>query len=348
MTRLQIDLPIAALGDGGDAVRAAEEGGIDGVWTTEVGHDPYLPLAPAALATSRIALGTAIAVAFPRSPLVHAQTAWDLQRASGGRFLLGLGAQVRAHNEKRYGVSGDHPVGRMTDMVHAIRAIWTSWQEGGKLAYEGPFYRHTLMTPFFTPAPLEIERPYPPIYLAAVSESMIRAAARVADGIHIHPLHTASYLASFVDPLIAQEASARTAQGPVAKIASVMIAMGGTDEDIHGQREFFRGQIAFYASTPAYRHVLDADGYGDLCDELHRMSRTGQWAEMASRVPDDLLDAVTVSGRWEELPSLLWTRYGGVLDRLAPYGVPDVAKWCEVARAVSALASGDPAVPADG
>ncbi len=336
---LLLDLPVGPLGADMAPVAEADRGSIAGIWSTEVGHDPYLALVPAAGETHRLVLGTAIAVTFPRSPMVHAQSAWDLQRASRGRFILGLGAQVRAHNERRYSVPGDHPVERMEDAIRAIRAIWTCWQEGGKLAHEGPYYHHTLMTPFFNPGPLDLHHPYPKIYLAAVSERMLDLAAREAEGIHLHPLHTRGYLADIVEKRCAEGRSERTVQGNIELSASVMIAAGETEAEILSLREQFRGQIAFYASTPAYRHVVEHAGYGAICDDLHRMSVRGEWEKMPALVPDPLLDEVVTSGTWEEIAGRLHDRYHGLVDRITPYIATDVEKWNGVAQELHSLAS---------
>ncbi len=334
---LLLDLPVGPLGADMDAVTAADRGDIAGIWSTEVGHDPFLALVPVAQQTERLVLGTAIAVTFPRSPMVHAQTAWDLHRVSRGRFILGLGAQVRAHNERRYSVAGDHPVERMQDAIRAIRAIWSCWQEGGKLSYEGQYYHHTLMTPFFNPGPLDLPNPFPKIYLAAVSERMLDLAAREVEGIHLHPLHTRGYLADIVHARCAEGRAERTVAGDIELSASVMIAAGSTDEEIASLREQFRGQIAFYASTPAYRNVVEHAGYGAICDDLHRMSVRGEWDTMPSLIPDALLDDVVIAGRWKDIPALLNDRYHGLVDRVTPYIAADVPGWLAVARELGSM-----------
>ncbi|MGC8460822.1 MAG: TIGR03617 family F420-dependent LLM class oxidoreductase [Candidatus Dormibacteria bacterium] len=334
---LLLDLPVGPVGTDLTQIVETDGGNIAGIWSTEVGHDPYLALVPVAERTNRLVMGTAITVTFPRSPMVHAQSAWDLQRVSKGRFILGLGAQVRAHNERRYSVAGDHPVERMQDAIRAIRAIWTCWQEGGALSYEGPYYHHTLMTPFFNPGSLDLPSPYPKIYLAAVSERMLDLAAREVEGIHLHPLHTKEYLSDIVQVRCDDGRSERMVQGDIELSASVMIAAGESDEEISLLREQFRGQIAFYASTPAYRHVVEHAGFGDVCDDLHRMSVRGEWEKMPALIPDALLDEVVISGRWDEIPRLLHARYQGLVDRITPYIATDIPRWNSVAGGLADL-----------
>ncbi len=320
----------ASTADPGSAAEEAENEGFDGLWTAETGHDPYLPLLPAALSTRRISLGTAIAVAFPRSPMVHAQTAWDLQRSSGGRFLLGLGPQVRAHNERRYGVPGDHPAARMREMLRAIRAIWRSFQDGVPLAHRGEFYTLTLLTPFFNPGPLDVKPP--PIYLAAVAGPMLRVAGAEADGVVVHPLHTERYIDEILVPTVADAArGAGRDASAIALTVPVMIAAGDSDQEVQEGRERMRLQIAFYASTPSYRVVLESEGKGEVTDRLHRLSLQGDWGSMAEVVDDGLLDAVCTAARWDDLPAALARRYEGRATRVMPYGPLPIERWADVA-----------------
>ena len=335
---LIFDLPLGLdAPDPGAIAAAAEAGGAGGVWSTEAGHDPYLPLALAAAQTSRVMLGTAIAVAFPRSPLVHAQVAWDLHRMAPGRFVLGLGAQVKAHNQRRYSAPFDHPVGRMRDMVGAIRAIWDCWQNGTPLNYEGEFYQHTLMTPFFNPGPVHHGDP-PPIYVSAVSEPMLKLAGAVADGVHVHPLHTAHSLDVLTLPVTRAAAtqSGRDADA-IRFVIPVMLATGRTPDDVRDAREPMRAQIAFYASTPAYRAVLEAENRGDVADQLHALSRQGRWTDMPQLIDDEFFDAVCVSATWDTLAEALLARYRGRADRIMPYTTPDPdAPWTEITTAIHA------------
>ena len=337
---LAFDLPLGfTSSDPGGLAAASERDGFDGVWSAEAGHDPYLPLGAVASATERVLFGTAIAVAFPRSPMVHAQVAWDLHRMAPGRFVLGLGAQVRAHNERRYSVPGDRPVARMRDLVRAIRAIWSCWQDGGKLDYHGEFYELTLMTPFFNPGPVDHPTP-PPIYVAAVTEAMLRVAGAEAEGVHVHPLQTARFLDEVVIPT-AREAAGKAGRDPAAVQFAVpaMIATGRTAADVEAMKPPIRAQIAFYASTPSYREVLVREGKEDVAEKLHALSRRGGWGEMPELVDDDLFDAVCVSATWDDLPEALAKRYAGRATRLMPYALPeDGTPWAEIARAVRSAA----------
>jgi probable F420-dependent oxidoreductase len=330
------DLPLGfSTADPAGFAAAAEADGLDGVWSQEAGHDPYLPLLAAALATRRITLGTGIAVAFPRSPMVHAQVAWDLQRYSGGRFVLGLGAQVRAHNERRYSVAGDRPAARMRDLIRAVRAIWASFQSGTRLEYRGEFYTHTLLPPFFNPGPLEVAPPR--VHLAAVTEAMLRVAGAEADGVHVHPLHTERHLDQVVAPTV-RAAAAAAGRDPAAVELTLpaMIATGRTDAEVRASRETIRAQIAFYASTPSYRRVLELEGRAETADRLHQLSVRGAWAEMPVLVDDQLLDAVCTCAPWDGLSAALVRRYRGRADRLMPYAPTAGVPWPEIAREVRA------------
>jgi probable F420-dependent oxidoreductase len=339
---LNFDLPLGldrVRQDPGGFAAAAEADGIDGVWSAEAGHDPFLPLVQVAAATRRLHFGTAIAVAFARSPMVHAQVAWDLHRLAPGRFILGLGAQVRAHNERRYGVPGDRPAARMRDLIRAIRAIWTCFQEGGRLRYHGEFFDLSLMTPFFNPGPVEADGP-PKIYLAAVTEIMLRVAGAEADGVHVHPLHSERHLDSVVLPTARKAAIDAGRSGDAMEFAvPAMIATGRSEFDLAESMAAMRAQVAFYASTPAYRGVLEIEDRGDLADRLHALSRRGAWGEMADLVDDELLRRICTVATWDDLPAALVRRYAGRATRLMPYAVGDDATpWPEIARAVKSAA----------
>jgi probable F420-dependent oxidoreductase len=303
---------------GGEAA-AYERLGADGLWSYETAHDPFLPLFAAALTTERVCLGTGIAVAFARSPFAVAQTAWDLQRASGGRLLLGLGTQVRAHVERRFSAAFEHPAARIVDYIRCIRAIWETFQNGTRPAYEGRFYRFTLISDFFNPGP--IEHPAIPISLAGVGEPMARAAGEVADGFHVHPLHSPGYLRDVVRPAIAEGARA-AGRDPAALdlIASVFIVTGETERGRAEAESYTRQQIAFYASTPTYRPFLAYHGCEALGKELSGLAREGRFADMAAHVPDALLDAVAVSAAPADLGAAILARYAGdLVQRVYPY-----------------------------
>lgn len=298
--------------------RAAEETGFDGIWFGETKHDALLLSALAAEHTDRVSVGTAIALAFSRSPTALAYTAWDVQALSRGRFILGLGSQVKGHMERRFGVEWVPPRPKMREVVQALRAVWATWQEGTPLDFRGDHFSLNLMTPFFNPGSL----PHPeiPIYLAAVNPGMASLAGEVADGVHGHPLHTASYLREVLRPAVARGAE-RAGRDPdeVTLAAPVFVVTGSDAEELDGSREIVRRQLAFYASTRTYRPVLEHHGWGALCDELHKLSVAGRWAEMGNRVPDEVLAAFAVEGKHDELPDLLVAKYRGLLDRLALY-----------------------------
>jgi probable F420-dependent oxidoreductase len=303
---------------GGEA--AAYEGlGVDGLWSYETAHDPFLPLLAAALATERVSLGTAIAVAFARTPFALAQTAWDLQRLSGGRLLLGLGTQVRAHVERRFSAEFAHPAARIVDYIRCLRAIWDTFQNGARSAYQGRFYRFTLISDFFNPGP--IEHPDIPVSLAGVGEPMARAAGEVADGFHVHPLHSPGYLRDVVRPAIA--AGARAAgrdPAAVELIAPVFIVTGETADERGAAERHACQQIAFYASTPSYRPFLTYHGFEALGQELSGLARESRFADMPARVPDALLEAVAVSAAPAEVGAAICTRYAGdLVQRVYPY-----------------------------
>jgi probable F420-dependent oxidoreductase len=303
---------------GGEAA-AYERLGIDGLWSYETAHDPFLPLLAAAGSTSRVALGTGIAVAFARSPFAMAQTAWDLQRVSGGRLLLGLGTQVRAHVERRFSAAFEHPAARIVDYIRCLRAIWDTFQNGAKPGYEGRFYRFTLISDFFNPGP--IAHPDIPISLAGVGARMARAAGEVADGFHIHPLHSPGYLRDVVRPALAE--GARAAGRDPAKmdlITSVLIVTGESEVERGAAERYARQQIAFYASTPSYRPFLAYHGCEALGRELSGLARSGRFADMAEQVPDALLDVVAVSAAPARLGQAIRARYSGdLVQRVYPY-----------------------------
>jgi probable F420-dependent oxidoreductase len=303
---------------GGEAA-AYERLGVDGLWSSETAHDPFLPLLVAALTTERVSLGTGIAVAFGRTPFAMAQTAWDLQRVSGGRLLLGLGTQVRAHVERRFSAEFEHPAARIVDYIRCLRAIWDTFQNGVSPAYKGRFYRFTLISDFFNPGP--IEHPDIPISLAGVGERMARAAGEVADGFHVHPLHSPGYLRDVVRPAVVEGARA-TGRDPAAVdlITPVFIVTGETEGERAMAESYARQQIAFYASTPTYRPFLAYHGFEALGKELSVLAREGRFADMPARVPDALLDAVAVSAGPAGLGEAIRARYAGdLVQRLYPY-----------------------------
>jgi probable F420-dependent oxidoreductase len=293
--------------------QAAEAIGFDAVWSSETQHDPFLPLALVAEHTQRLRFGTAVAIGFARSPTVVAHTAWDLAGAFGGRLLLGLGTQVRAHIERRFGMTWpESPAGQLREYIAALRAVWNTWQTGERLNLRGDRYKLTLMTPFFSPGP--IERPAIPIYIAGVNRALCRLAGEAADGFHVHPYHSVRYLRQVVLPAI--EDGRRLAGRPEGAVDVAVSAFAATDE---AEIAFARSQIAFYASTPSYRGVMDVHGWGAAADELTTLARRGAWAEMGSIVNDEMLHTFATIAPAEELASALKSRYAGIADRLTLY-----------------------------
>ena len=298
--------------------KEAEDAGYDGVWSAETSHDPFFPLLLAAEHTERLEIGTGITVAFPRSPMHLANVGWDLQNYSKGRFLLGLGSQIRAHIEKRFSATWSKPASRMRELILAMRAIWGSWQEGTKLDFRGDFYSHTLMTPFFNPGP----NPYgmPKVFLAAVGERMTEVAGEVCDGLLAHGFTTQAYLRDVTLPALDRGLAKAGKQRSELQISCPTFVITGTSEEERANADkAVRQQIAFYGSTPAYRGVLEKHGWGDLQPELNRMSKQGDWVEMGTLITDDVVDAFAVRGEPEEIPKLILARYGDVIDRVTFY-----------------------------
>jgi len=293
------------------AAVAAEKDGYDGFGAAETKHDVFPALALAARATSRITLQSAIAVAFARNPMNVAVLANDLQLISEGRFQLGLGSQVRAHIERRFAMPWGKPAARMEEFVSAIRAVFKAWG-GERLAFRGEFYRHTLMTDFFDPGP----NPYgnPPILVAAVGELMTRTAGRVADGLLVHPLTSAAYLGERTRPAL--RAARGGDLGNFTVCLSAMVVLGADEAARSRAEQAVKGQIAFYASTPAYRPVLDLHGWGELADQLNSLSRRRAWAEMTALISDEVLETFAVTG---DVAAGLRERFGGLVDRISLY-----------------------------
>jgi probable F420-dependent oxidoreductase len=317
---LEIDceVAVASPAEAAELSKKAEGFGFGCFWVNETKHDPFVQLALAASATKRIMIGSSIALAFTRSPTTLAYTAWDLQNLSGGRLLLGLGSQVKGHIERRFGMRWESPGPKMKEVILAIRAVWKSWEEGSKLDFAGRFYRLDLMTPFFSPGP--IEHPKIPVYVAGVNPGMCRMVGRYADGLHVHPLHTPRYLREIVGPALDQGARrGGREREEVAVAASVFAAVGDDRSEILSVREAYRGQVAFYASTRTYRKLMEMHGWGDVCDRLHEHSMKGEWDRMEAEVTDDILDEFVVEGTWDEMGGLLKKRYSGLADRVRLY-----------------------------
>ena len=320
----------------GARARMMEQDGYSGLLSAETSHDPFLPLALAAAHTERIELMTAIAVGFARNPMVLAHTAWDLQALSGGRFLLGLGSQIQAHITKRFSMPWSRPAARMEEMIGAIRAIWESWQTGERLNFRGDFYRHTLMTPMFSPGPIEVAPP--PILISAVGPLMTRVAGRAADGLVCHAFQTAEYLHDVTMPNVhAGLADAGRERSDFQISMPVFVVSGFREEEIAAQAARTRQQIAFYGSTPAYRGVLEHHGWGDAQTELNRLSKRGQWVEMGNVIDEEMLEAFAIVAEPHEVPGRIAERFGRTLDRLQFYaGVRDKERWGPIIEEIKA------------
>jgi probable F420-dependent oxidoreductase len=310
---LDANLPPVTLHQIPALAQAAESIGFSALWSTETLHDPFLPLGLIAEHSQRLHFGTAVAVAFARSPATLAYTAWDLADSSRGRFILGLGTQVRAHIVRRFGMPWpDSPAGKLREMIGAIRALWEAWQEGGSLNFQGEHYNLNLMTPFFNPGP--IDHPHVPIYIAGVNTGLCRLAGEVADGMLAHPYHSVRYLQEVVRPAVAAGA-ARAGRDP-ALIQVAVTALVATTQD---EAEFARSQIAFYASTPSYRPVMALHGWGEVADQLRALARGGEWGEMGGLITDEMLHTFAVVAPEGELAATLGRRYAGLADRLSLY-----------------------------
>jgi len=298
--------------------RFADELGFDGIWTFETSHEPYLPLVLAAEHSERLSLGTSIAVAFPRSPTITAQIAWDLARYSKGRFILGLGTQVKGHNERRVGIKWERPVAKMRDYILAVRAVWESWQNQTRLDYRGEFYQLTLMTPFFSPAPHEYARI--PIFVAGVNRGMCELAGELCEGFHVHPLHTTRYLQERILPSIESGLAKSARPRSAIELSSSIFVIPTDDAEQAAKYETeVRQQIAFYASTPPYRPVFELEGWSDVADQLTALAARAEWSAMASLIDDDMIDRFALRATWAELPAQLRQKYSGLLDRVSYY-----------------------------
>ncbi len=319
--------------------REIEAAGFDCAWTFEAANDAFFPLAFAAAATKRVEIGTNIAVAFARTPFSMAQAGWDLQRYSNGRLRLGLGTQVRQHIERRFSADFDHPAARVTDYIRCMRAIWDTFQNDSLPDYEGPFYRFKLINPMFNPGP--IDDPNIPIYLAGLNPRMCRAAGEVADGFHVHPMHSISYLNEIVKPALDEGAKTRGMSVDDLELYSpVFVITGETEAETTAMEQSVRRQISFYGSTPSYNALLKHHGFHELGKQLNGLMREGKFAEMARAVPEALLEEVAVICPPAELGTQLRERYDGTLDRISLYmamtGEAGFNRWDELIASVHA------------
>jgi probable F420-dependent oxidoreductase len=333
---MKVDGGIAGgIGAGGSSAAELERAGYDGAWSAETNHDPFLPLALASQVTSSIELGTGIAVGFARNPMLLANLGWDLQAMSGGRFILGLGSQIKPHITKRFSMEWSHPAPRMRELILATRAIWDTWLNGTPLQFRGEYYTHTLMTPFFTPPASDLEGCGPPkVFLAAVGELMTEVAGEVCDGIICHGFTTEKYLREVTLPALARgRAKAGKTMEGFEVSGPFFVVTGGTEEEFAAAKAGTQQQIAFYGSTPAYRAVLELHGWGDLQTELNTLSKRGEWKAMGELITDEVLDAFAVIAEApEDVAAQLGQRFDGAVSRLsfyAPYK-SDPDRWAAV------------------
>jgi probable F420-dependent oxidoreductase len=318
LMKIDTNIAVSGLREVPAMAQAAEAIGFDGIWASETSHDSFLMSTLMAEHTRHVRLGTAIAVAFPRSPGTLAYLAWDLAALSNGRFVLGLGSQVKAHNERRFGVKWEAPVAKLREVILALRALWDTWQNGTQLNFRGQFFKLTLMSPFFNPGP--IAHPHIPIYIAGVNQGMCRLAGELGDGFHVHPFHSVRYLREVTLPTIEEGLHINGRQrSDIELVSNVFVIPSDTATERKAASRRVRQQIAFYASTPSYAPVMELHGWGDVREQLSRLAAKRRWTEMPALISDEMLHVFALSGTWEELPGKIKTRYEGLLDRVMYY-----------------------------
>jgi probable F420-dependent oxidoreductase len=314
-------LPLRHWRDVAPAAQAAEAAGFDAVMSVELRHDPFTPLALAALATERVELTPSVAIAFPRSPTVMAHTAWDLQANSNGRFVLGLGSQVKGHNERRYGIAWTPPAPRLRDYVLALRALWRCWETGERLEFDSPHYKLSLMTPAFAPEPTGL--PMVPVTIAAVGDAMLRVAGQVADGVRLHPLCSRRYLEEVCMPQMLEGMRRGGRSREHFDIhGGGFVCTGPDDQSVAAAMDIARGRIGFYGSTRTYLPILELHGLGELGLKLHRMSVSNQWDKMGDEIPDDVVRIFAACGTYDQLPRAIEERFGGAADSVDIHFAP--------------------------
>jgi probable F420-dependent oxidoreductase len=310
----------------GQLARDAASAGFATMWFTETRHSPFLPCAVVAEVAPGLGVGTSIAVAFPRSPMVTAQVAWDLAARTDGNFQLGLGTQVKAHITRRFSTEWSKPVAQLREYVEALRAIFDAFQGEAPLRFSGDYYSFSLLTDFFSGGP--IGHPDVPVQIAGVNTGLARMAGEVCDGFHVHPFHSREYLADVIRPAVADGAArAGRSAHDVATICPVFIAVGDTEEELARQREAVRSQLSFYASTPTYQSVLDHHGFTEAGPELQQLVRKGEFRAMAAVMTDEVIAPFYVESAWSDLADTLHSRYDGLADRLVSY--LSVGSWAE-------------------
>lgn len=297
------------------AAKRLEDAGYDAVMVPEAGHDPFLPLMTIAEHTSTLKFGTAVAIAFPRSPFVTAQIAWDLQRFSGGRFVLGLGTQVKGHNERRYSTPWNSPPGpRLREYILCMKAIFEAFQ-GARPNFQGEHYQFNLLPPFFSPGPND--DPHVPIYISAVNKYNIRLVGELCDGIRMHPFNTMKYTKEVIIPTIKEGADrAGRSMDDIDIVGGGFLITGANEEEVEKARGAVRQQLSFYGSTRVYHPVLAAHGWEETGQQLFRLSMEGKWAEMGQAITDEMLEEFAVIGTYDELVPKIKERYQGVVTTL--------------------------------
>ncbi|MCR9261024.1 MAG: TIGR03617 family F420-dependent LLM class oxidoreductase [Pseudomonadaceae bacterium] len=319
-----------------DTVKKMEAAGYDGVRTAEMNHDPFFPLLLAAEHSSKLELATSIAVAFARSPMNLANIGHDLNAYSKGRFTLGLGSQIKPHITKRFSMQWGAPAAQMRELVLAMRAIWSNWYEGDPLEFVGKYYKHTLMTPAFTPEDKDYGAPR--VILAAVGPKMTEVAGEVADGMIIHPFSTMPYINSVTIPAIeAGLAKAGKTRDGFELSYSCFVVTGRDEAEFAASKKAAQERIAFYGSTPAYKGVLESIGCGELQGELNAMSKQGRWKEMGTLITDDMLNEFGVVGEPKDIAPQMLSRYGSFVDRTsASFPVSDETQRASIIQALRA------------
>ena len=310
---LDASLPPMSLKSIPATARAAEELGFNTLWVSETQHDPFLPGALISEHTKNLKFGTAVAIAFARSPTTLAYTAWDLAQNSGGRFILGLGTQVKGHIVRRFGMPWpDSVVGKLREQIAAIRYFWSTWQSGEKFNFRGEYYKLTLMSPFFNPGPIEC--PEIPIYVAGVNSGLARLAGEVSDGFQVHPFHSLRYLNEVLLPAVEEGAAKNGRTRKDVKISTTVFVVTSAEEE-----DFIRAQISFYASTPSYKSVMELHGWEETAKQLSSLASRGRWVEMPDLIDDDMLSSFAVIEHADNLAAALMERYHGLADRITLY-----------------------------
>ena len=316
---MKFDVTVFAndLNAAGELAAAVEASGFDGLWVAEAAHNPFLPLAHAALTTRRISLGTAIAVAFPRDPLLMARTAWDLSRASDGRFILGLGTQIKPHIAKRFSSHWGKPLPQLREYIGALRTIWRAFHRGDRIDLAGDYYGYRSLD--IPPMPATAATGEIPIYIAGVNTGLARLAGEICDGFHVHSFHTPRYLRETLLPAFINGRARSQREAKLQLSCAVFVVTGMDAAEVEASKRLTKSQIAFYASTPSYRRVLELHGWEDLIPRLNRLLMRGKWDEMQRLISDDMLDAFAVIAPPDELPYAVRERYAGLLDRVGYY-----------------------------